>query len=70
MLYEQTVRDALARAQRTGCTGFALELHVAEELGCNDMTHQQLQLIKPDFERIVWPVTRPKSTRDDQARLF
>jgi hypothetical protein len=74
MMYEQTIRDAIAKARQTGCTGHALEKHVAEyvakELGCESMGFDQLALIQPDFERLVWPITRPKTKQDDQPKLF
>lgn len=60
-MYERAIGEALERAMKTGCTGVALEKHVARELGCDAMTPAQLDAMQRDFEKLVWPVTRAAS---------
>jgi len=57
-MHERQIQEAIEKAKKTGCTGFALEKHIARELGCESMTAMQLDLMRPDFEKLVWPITR------------
>jgi glutamate racemase len=60
-VYERQISEAVEKARKTGCTGLALEKHIARLLGCETMTAVQLDLMRPDFEALVWPITRAAS---------